>query len=59
VPLYIFCGPYLLVARLRRSSIDGAAGAMEEVARFVARIRRRWPRSRILLRGDSGLPGNP
>jgi hypothetical protein len=34
-------------------AIDGAAGAIEEVARIVARIRRRWPRVRILLRGDS------
>ena len=28
---------------------------MEEVARIVAQIRRRWPRVRILLRGDSGF----
>jgi hypothetical protein len=28
---------------------------VEEVARIVAQIRRRWPRTRILLRGDSGF----
>src|SRR6476469_9014319 len=55
LPLYIFCGRHLLVARLRRSNIDGAAGAIEEIARIVAQIRRRWPRTRILLRGDSGF----
>src|ERR1700758_2822048 len=55
LPLYIFCGRHLLVARLRRSNIDGAAGAIEEVARIVAQIRCRWPRTRILLRGDSGF----
>jgi hypothetical protein len=55
LPLYIFCGRHLLVARLRRSNIDGAAGAIDEVARIVAQIRRRWPRTRILLRGDSGF----
>jgi len=55
LPLYIFCGRHLLAARLRRSNIDGAAGAIEEVARIVAQIRRRWPRTRILLRGDSGF----
>jgi hypothetical protein len=55
LPLYIFCGRHLLAARLRRSNIDGAAGAIEEVARIVALIRRRWPRTRILLRGDSGF----
>jgi hypothetical protein len=55
LPLYIFCGRHLLAARLRRSNIDGAAGAIDEVARIVAQIRRRWPRTRILLRGDSGF----
>ena len=55
LPLYIFCGRHLLAARLRRSNIDGAAGAIDEVARIVAQIRRRWPRTRILLRGDFGF----
>jgi hypothetical protein len=55
LPLYIFCGRHLLAARLRRSNIDGAAGAIDEVARIVAQIRQRWPRTRILLRGDSGF----
>ena len=55
LPLYIFCGRHLLVAKLRRSNIDGAAGAIEEVARIVAQIRRRWPWTRILLRGDLGF----
>ena len=35
--------------------IDGAAGAVEEVARIVAQIRQCWPRVRILLRGNSGF----
>ena len=30
-------------------------GAVEEVARIVAQIRRRWPRVRILLRADCGF----
>jgi hypothetical protein len=55
LPLYIFCGRHLLAAKLRRSNIDGAAGAIEEVARIVAQIRRRWPTTRVLLRGDSGF----
>jgi len=55
LPLYIFCGRHLLLARLRRSNIDAAAGAQEEVARIVAQIRARWPRTRILLRADSGF----
>lgn len=55
LPLYIFCGEHLLVAKLRRSNIDGAAGAREEVERVVAQIRERWPRTRIVLRADSGF----
>jgi hypothetical protein len=55
LPLYIFCGRHLLAAKLRRSNADAAAGAVEEIARIVAQIRRRWPRVRILLRGDSGF----
>src|SRR5690242_5138735 len=55
LPLYIFCGRHLLAARLRRSNIDAASGATDEVARIVAQIRRRWPKTRILLRGDSGF----
>jgi Transposase DDE domain group 1 len=55
LPLYVFCGRHLLAAKLRRSNIDGAAGAIDEVARIVAQLRRRWPRVRILLRGDSGF----
>ena len=55
LPLYVFCGRHLLAAKLRRSNIDAAAGAVEEVARMVRRIRARWPRVRILLRADSGF----
>ena len=55
LPLYMFCGRHLLVAKLRRADIDAAAGTIEEVARVVARIRARWPRTRILLRADSGF----
>lgn len=55
LPLYIFCGRHLLVAKLRRSNIDASAGATEEVARVVRQIRQRWRRTRILLRADSGF----
>jgi hypothetical protein len=55
LPLYVFCGRHLLAAKLRRSNIDASAGAVQEVARIVERIRRRWPRVRILLRADSGF----
>jgi Transposase DDE domain group 1 len=55
LPLYVFCGRHLLAAKLRRSNIDASAGAIEEVARIIARIRTRWSRVEILLRADSGF----
>ena len=55
LPLYIFCGKQLLAAKLRVADIDGAAGAKEEVERIVARVREVWPRTRIVLRADSGF----
>jgi hypothetical protein len=55
LPLYVFCGDHLLAAKLRPANIDAAAGSLEEVARLVAQIRRRWPEVRIILRADSGF----
>jgi Transposase DDE domain group 1 len=55
LPLYVFCGRHLLAAKLRRASMDAAGGAVAEVARIVAQIRRSWPHVRILLRADSGF----
>jgi hypothetical protein len=55
LPLYVFCGRHLLLARQRRANVAGSDGAVAEVARIVAQIRRKWPRVRIVLRGDSGF----
>jgi hypothetical protein len=55
LPLYVFCGRHLLASKLRVASIDAADGAVEEVARIVAHIRKRWPKVRILVRADSGF----
>ena len=55
LPLYIFCGEHLLCARLRPSNRDGAAGSIEELQRIVGQLRRRWPKVRIHIRGDSGF----
>ena len=55
LPLYVFCGRHLLAAKLRQADIDASAGAPEEIARIVARIRASWPNVRILLRADFGL----
>jgi hypothetical protein len=45
----------LLLARQRLANVAGSDGAVEEVARIVAQIRRTWPRVRITLRADSGF----
>ena len=55
LPLYVFCGPHLLAAKLRPASVDAAAGAVAEVARIVRQIRGGWPHVRIVLRADSGF----
>jgi hypothetical protein len=55
LPLYVFCGDHLLCARLRPSNIDASAGSLEEVQRIVRQIRARWPKTRIILRADSGF----
>ena len=55
LPLYIFCDEHLLCARLRTADQDGATGTKEVLAHIIARVRRCWPQTRILVRGDSGF----
>jgi hypothetical protein len=55
LPLYIFCGEFLLAARLRPSNIDASAGSVEELKRIVKQIREVWPQVRMVVRGDSGF----
>jgi Transposase DDE domain group 1 len=55
LPLYVFCGRHLLLARQRRANVAGSDGAVAEIARIVAQIRHEWPRVRIILRADSGF----
>jgi hypothetical protein len=55
LPLYIFCGEFLLSAQLRSAGIDPAKGALTDLKRVVAQIRAQWPRVHIMVRGDSGF----
>jgi len=55
LPLYIFCGEHLLCARLRPSNQDASAGSVDELERIVSQIRARWPKTRIVIRGDAGF----
>ena len=52
-PLYLFCGPHLLAAKLRPSNVDPASGGLEELQRVIGLIRSRWSQTQILVRGDS------
>ena len=55
LPLYVFCGEHLLVAYLRPSNIDGAKHSLGIPGLLVKHIRTAWPRTRIIIRGDSGF----
>jgi len=55
LPLYIFSGDHLLLARLRPADIDAAAGTVKHLERIVAQIREAWPECKVVIRGDSGF----
>src|SRR5580698_9588483 len=59
LPLYVFCGRHLLLARQRRANVASSDGAVEEMTRIIGQIRQTWPRVRIILRGDSGFANEP
>ena len=55
LPLYVFCGRQLLVAYLRPSNIDAPLHSRAILKLLVARLRRAWPKVRIVLRADSSF----
>ena len=55
LPLHIFRAEHLPCARLRPSSQDASTGSVEEWARSLTQVRARWPKTRIVLRGDAGF----
>ena len=55
LPLYVFCGDRLLCAYLRRSNIDPALHTRAILRLLVNRLRARWPKVRIIFRGDGGF----
>ena len=55
LPLYVFCGRHLLVSYLRPSGVDAARHAWGILALLVKALRARWPRVKIVFRGDSGF----
>lgn len=55
LPLYVFFGDELLLAKLRPGDVDGAAGTDEVLAWLVPMLRQRWAKARIVVRADSGF----
>jgi len=55
LPLYIFVGNVPMLARLRTSDKDGADGAVEALKQVIGALRKRCPKARIIVRGDSGF----
>ena len=55
LPLYVFCGQAMLACYLRPSKIDGAKHAAAVIKLLVTRLRKAWPSTRFIVRGDSGF----
>ncbi|MBI3875368.1 MAG: IS1380 family transposase [Verrucomicrobia bacterium] len=55
LPLYVFAGDHLLLARLQTADGDPARHVVDELRKIVSRLKRKWPRAKILVRGDSGF----
>ena len=55
LPLYVFCGDRLLCAYLRPSNIDAPLHSRAILRLLVDRLRAKWPKVKIVFRGDSGF----
>lgn len=55
LPLYVFCGEHLLAAHLQTADGNANRDVIAVLGAIVSRLRRAWPRVRILVRGDSGF----
>lgn len=55
LPLYMFVDEFPIWAELRTADVDPAAGVIPALEIIKARIRKRWPWTRIIIRGDSGF----
>jgi len=55
LPLYVFCGDQLLTALLRPAYKSGHWLTLLVLKMLVKRLRRAWPKTPIIFRGDSGF----
>ena len=59
LPLFCFAGDVILWAQLRTSDRDGSDGTLQALQKIVPALRRRFPKVRIIVRGDSGFCREP
>jgi hypothetical protein len=55
LPLYVFAGQDMLACVLRPSDRDPASVASALVRRLLVPLRQAWPKTKIIVRGDSGF----
>lgn len=55
LPLYFFVGQFPLWAELITSDTDPADAVVPALKVIIPMIRKRWPKTQIILRGDSGF----
>ena len=55
LPLYVYCGDFLLCAMMRPGSVDGAKYAAPILKLLHKEIQRRWPSTKVVFRGDGGF----
>jgi hypothetical protein len=55
LPLYVFWGDELVLAKLREGRVDATEGTVEALGWLVPLIRRRWPGVWIIVRADSSF----
>src|SRR3989442_1862190 len=55
LPLYAFVGDFPLWAQLRTADHEAAHGVVPALEKMVAAMRKRCPKARVIVRGDSGF----
>jgi hypothetical protein len=55
LPLYAFVGDFPLWAQLRTAEHEAAQGVVPALEKIVSALRKRCPKARIIVRGDSGF----
>ena len=55
LPIFLYCGQFPLAVKLRPSNIDGSKGAVELLKPVVEQLKKAFPKTQFIVRGDSGF----